>query len=234
MTQIYTFAEGLPCPCCGNAERTILTPEGGNPEAGACEACSVELYWAWKTLLADAAPTSTASADRVSRVKVLVAHRKMQSIGVHAPAEISSSYEVLMVPMPDGTPDLPTADVGPGELETDAARRALLATGIVTWPIFLDSLYAAHTPRGSLCRVYLARAYATSPAVPGATSLPWRSWPLGQHAPAMAGFYLALRDVWPLVLRAPRVPATSEICVQVRRGAAELHLDSAADPIRRD
>jgi hypothetical protein len=37
----------------------------------------------------------------------------------------------------------------------------------------------------------------------------------------MAGFYLGLKDVWPLILRAPRTPATSEICVYMRQGAAE-------------
>ena len=232
---IYTFAEGIPCPHCGNAERTILVADGhpdeDRPVAGACEACSVDLYWAWKKLLADAAPRAGSPADRVSRVKVMIARRKTSSSGVPEPAEISTSYEVFMVSMPDGTLDLPTADVGPGEPEVDAARRALSQAGIATWPTFLDSLYTAHVPRGSLCRVYLARVYAMPGDTPETRSSPWRDWPLGKHVPAMAGFYLALRDVWPLVLRAPRSLAVgsqtlgsqtlSEICVGLRRGALE-------------
>lgn len=230
---IYTFAEGMPCPHCGNAERTILVANGRSsedakepedtvdPVAGACEACSVELYWAWKRLLADAAPTSGSPADRVSRVKVMVARRKTLRSGVLEPAEISSSYEALMVAMPDGSLDLPTADVGPGELEVEAARRALGEVGVVTWPASLGSLYTAHVPRGSLCRVYLARAYVALEVAAGAPAPSWRSLPLGQHAPAMSGFYLALEDVWPLVLRSPRNPETSEICVGLRRGSLE-------------
>ena len=242
---IYTFAEGHACSFCGNSERTILIseahpeglrPEGLRPEAGACEACSVELYWTWKKLLADAAPRDTAKLDsvkgprvsdprvsdpRVNRVKVLIARRVSLRSGELAPEKLSTSYEMLVAPLPDGTIDLPTEDVREGEAESEAASRALAKIGVITWPIFLDVLYTAHSPRGSLCRVYLARAWAKAPSSVDGPPLPWRRWPLGEHAPAMAGFYLALKDIWPLILRSPRTPATSEICVYMRQGAAE-------------
>jgi len=156
---------------------------------------------------------------------VIVA-RRLVFRGVPAPAELGTSYEFLVSTLADGTIDLPTAEVRSGEPEHVAASRALdgikvptrtEGIKVSTWTNFLDPVYTAHVPRGSLCRVYLARAYATSHG----DLLQWRSWPLGDHVPAMSGFYGALRDVWPLVIRAPRSPATSEICVCVRLGALE-------------
>jgi hypothetical protein len=219
----YEFAAGtVPCLFCGNSERVVLrSPLRG--EAGVCEACSVHLYWIWRRLAGDAAPREAGSdALRPARVKVVVARLTRLSSGLPAPPETPYSYQVGFVAGPDGTLDLPTADLAPDEKEEAAAERALAFAGVGTWPVMLEPLYAAHTPRGSLARVYLARAYVLLDRQEDSRLL-WREWPPWEHARGMEGFYLALRDVWQLRINShvARETRTDELSVLVRRGAHE-------------
>ena len=217
----YEFAADAGCMFCLNRERVVLR-DTVRREVGVCEACSVQLYWIWKRLSGDSPPESPVDGvPRPVRVKVLVARRVKLGSGELAPPGTPYSYQVAMVAGSDGTLDLPSADVAPGEGEEVAATRALASCGVGTWSPMLESLYAAHTPRGSLARVWLARAYVLPE---GESRLAWRGWPPWKHvARGMEGFYLALQDVWQLRVDAhlAKEPHTDELSVLVREGAAK-------------
>jgi hypothetical protein len=220
----YEFAaDAVPCLYCGNSERVVLR-NVLRPEVGVCEACSAHLYWIWRKLSGDAPPRAAADSLRPARVKVVVSRLGRLPSGQPNPPDTPYSYEVGFVsgPGPDGSLDLPTADLQPGEEEVAAAERALASAGAGTWPCMLEPLYAAHTPRGSLARVYLARAYVL-PERKEDDKILWRGWPPWDHARGMEGFYLALRDVWQLRINShlARDPRTAELSVLVRRGAHE-------------
>lgn len=215
----------VPCLLCGNDERVVLVSPGmlgRDADVGICEACAVHAHWTWRTLSGDAAPT--ADASRVTKVKVVVSRLAKLPTGEPCVADHPDSYEIAMAPAADGYHDLPTAELQPGEDEISASSRALASVGLATWPIFLESLHAGHTPRGSLVRIYLATAYAdASPADASPPLFQWRRWPPWEHARGLYGLYVGLREIWLLriaVLRA-REPGREQITTHVRRGAAE-------------
>ena len=215
----FVFSSGMPCLFCGNAERVLVVSDQRD-DVGVCEACVVNLHWVWRQYPGDALPEATDSVQRVSRVKVLVTRQRRLASGEMAPAELPESYEVAMVTQANGCLDLPSAELRPGETEIQGAARALDEAGVLSWPIFLESLYAAHTPRGSVARLYVARAVSVSQA---GSDLTWRKWGPWEHAPASAGFYLALRDVWKIRLASHLAGknAAASITILVRKGAVE-------------
>jgi hypothetical protein len=215
----HEFREALPCLLCGNAERAVLAL----PEAtvGICEACAVHAHWIWRHLSGDSAPTDRSA--RVTKVKVLVPRLTKLPSGADALPDHQESYDLAMLPDADGHPDLPTADVADGESELDAVTRSLESAGLVSWAIFCEPLYAAYTPRGSLTRLYVVRAFADQ-ADRAKVAYQWRRWPPWEHAQGMAGLYFGLRDVWPLLIRkhaSEAEPRTSQIAVVMRKGATE-------------
>lgn len=219
----YEFANSaVPCLYCGNTERVVVVGEGRR-EVGVCEACAVHLYWIWRESPGDELPSGTTGrADGLVRVKVLIARRITLRGGEQAAPDHASSYQFGMVSRGDSL-DLPTADIMPGEDESQAVSRALGESGVGTWSRFVEPLYTGHTPRGSLARVYLATACVLpAKGQEVARPLQWRDWPIERQTAGMATFYRALTQVWPLRLWKQRsLTAPSEVTVLVRRGAAE-------------
>jgi hypothetical protein len=228
----YEFRRS-PCLFCRSDERVVLV-SSVDPSVGICEACAVHAHWTWRTLTGDAAPTDDSS--RVTRVKVVVSRLAKLPTGDLCKADHPESYELVMAPAEDGYHDLPTAVLSPGDEELEAVARALADVGLATWPVFLEPLFTAHSPRGRLVRIYLATAYVD---VPGPTtivaSFQWRKWPPWEHARGLYGLYAGLREIWPLriAMLRTREPGREQITTHVRRGAAEyirLQLLLRADP----
>ena len=202
-------------------ESQTLESQTLEPRFGICEACAVNAHWTWRTLTGDAAPTDDTS--RVTKVKVVVSRLGKQSAGEINPADHSESYEIVMAPL-GSYHDLPTAELHSGEEEEEAAQRALLSVGLTTWPLFLEPLHTAYSPRGSLVRIYLATAYADIERPPGTpAAYQWRKWPPWEHARGLYGLYVGLLEIWTLRIELLRTatPSMEQITTHVRKGAAE-------------
>jgi len=216
----YEFRESVACSFCGNTERVVMCAPSA--EHGVCEACSVHSYWIWKRMQGDFVPTSTRSL--VKRVKVMVPRLVTLPDGQSARPDLPLSYEVLVVlgGGVDGMCDLPSADVGPGESEEVAVMRALGEQGLMTWSSCVEPLYAAHTMRGSVARLYLVTACAYADGRDSRSSA-FRPLPLRDHVGAsLHGYYSALDDVWPLRITKHRFESAGrDVCTILRRGAVE-------------
>jgi hypothetical protein len=230
-----------PCLLCHNDERVVLVTTG-DPSVGICEACAVHVHWTWRVLAGDAAPAE--ETTQVTKVKVVVSRLAKLPTGELCKADHPGSYEFVMAPGANGYHDFPTAELQPGEKEQDetvaleAAARALESVGLATWPVFLEPLLTAHSPRGSLVRIYLATAYVdVSDRGPSPLATPpvWRRWPPWEHAWGLYGLYASLREIWPLRISVLRKidPSREQITTRLRKGAAEyirLQLLLRADP----
>jgi hypothetical protein len=211
----HEFREGAPCLFCGTVGHTTLGSSVS--DVGVCEACAAHAHWIWKTLSGDTAPVDRSAM--VTSVKVVVARLIALPSGDEAVPEHPTSYQFLMGMTGTGNLDLPSASVLEGETEFAAVDRALDSAGLASWPQFVVPLYVAYTPRGSLTRIYLVKAYSVVSERPRM----WRNWPPWQHARGMAGLYLGLGDVWPLLLAQhyAESPHTSQVTIHVRKGAVE-------------
>jgi hypothetical protein len=223
----YEFRK-MSCLFCGNDERIVLVgvadPQSPPASIGICEACAVHAHWTWRMLAGDAAPAE--DSGQVTRVKVVVSRLAKLSTegGELCKADHPGSYELVMAPGVDGYHDLPTAELQPGEKELEAAARALASVGLVTWSVFLEPLFTAHSPRGSLVRIYLVTAYADAPDQAMVVAPPaWRRWPPWDHARGLYGLYASLREIWPLRIAVLRTlePSREQITTRIRKGAAE-------------
>jgi hypothetical protein len=224
--------EKIPCLMCGRAERTKIV--GERRDVGVCEACSVHLFWAWRGEVDDADPAVVPdeTRGRVECVKVVLSNLRAPSSG-RAEPESPSSYELALVFRPDGGIDFPSTDLRADESCEDAALRALAQHGVLSWPSFIEPLYAALSPRGRMARVMVATAYTTWQPDPvgGVRAAPaelgkpqWREWPPWDHARDLRALYLAMGDVWPLRIWkhvAARENRTVGITTCVRRAASE-------------
>jgi len=212
----YEFRSGASCFLCGGDERVVLVRSGAElPGVGVCEACSVHVRCAWREAPGDAPPAQ--GVARVTRVKALVLRlaelgEAARSEGLEADPTCASSYEVAMVVGSGGELDLPSQDVSAEDSELSAVLRSLAACGISTWEPLVEPLYAAHTARGRVARVYLVRAWHSPSDL-----VQWRPWPPWEHAPSSGALYLALRDV--MRYRAPSLKPLSALSVRVREAA---------------
>lgn len=231
----HAFLEGAPCSFCGTSDRVILArselPPGEEPR-GICEACAVNVHWIWRKLSGDAVPV--ADSWKVRWVKVFVPQLGMVE-GERAPSEHPASYKIMVNLRGDGDScDLPTVELGDGEPEKDAVVRALRDLGALTWHRCVEPLYAAHTLRGSVARIYLVTAFADLPDAK--STYAWRDWPITRHAsPSQAGFYSGLADVWPLRICKHRTQGsrTEDVTTKLRKGAVEyirMQLDLLKSP----
>lgn len=232
----------ISCLMCGEKERTTIV--GTRPDVGICEACSVNLYWTWHKQWQDAEPADEKdTSEKV--VKVVLSRLLTLASGSRANPQAPESYELGLVFRPDGGLDFPSADILPNESLAKAAGRALEQHGIVTWPAFVEPLYSALSPRGRMTRVVCVTAYTTwvpdhggvktAPAADG--RLQWREWPPWDHARDLKGLYAALGDVWRLRIwkYVGQSPRPSEICIGVRRAAAEyIYLQQALRAGKKD
>jgi hypothetical protein len=132
-----------------------------------------------------------------------------------------NSYEFLFVKQSDGHLNLPGSVLQDDDVLKSSVT-ALAHAKVTSWPMFLEPLYTAYTPRGKLTTVMLANAWMMLPgSVIGPKELLWRPWPVSRHVGPMAGFYKALEDVWKLRLfkHCSEPIATEEISVYMREGA---------------
>lgn len=212
----HEFRLGVPCLFCGTSEHPTLTVAGAT--AGVCEACTAHAHWVWKTLSGDSVPVDRPT--RVGRVKVVISRLAMLALGEEAVTDHPASYEILMSCRDGGDWDLPSADVQEGETELSAVDRALAAVGIASWPAYVYPLYASYTPRGGLARLYVVKAYTV--ITPDKTCQ-WKGWPPWKHARGLAGLYLGMADVWPLLIAQhyAEEPHASQVTTLVREGATK-------------
>lgn len=222
----YEFREGLPCLHCGNSETVVLCAPGAT--SGICEPCSAHVHWVWRLLPGEAPPV--ALSERPQRVKVLAGMLCDPSGELPVVAEVAESYQFAMVPAGEAW-DLPTADVGEGEgAELDAVRAALASAGLASWPALIEPLYTGYAPRGSLVRVYLARAWY--PILPGKEPQ-FRAWPVSQHSGGASGFYLALGQVFPLRLWKHMAMESRPNAVTFRMRKGSVEYVAVQDAVRR-
>jgi hypothetical protein len=156
-----------------------------------------------------------------TRFKLLITRLQKLSDGKLANPGAVESYEFALRQQSDGELDLPTVDLRGSESEADAVSRLCGDLLIATWPVFVEPLYVAHTPRGRLVRVVLVTAYAEA-SITEAPRVVWREWPLDQRVSSpMKEFYYGLRDVWGLRLwkHQGREPRTAGVTTLVREGA---------------
>lgn len=225
--------ERMPCLLCGCPDRPVISRQG-EATHGICEACTVHVYWAWRSLAPDVQPV----CERVSEAEGVrvVLSQLVEGLpsGATPSAEARESYKIAMVKRPDGGLDLPAADLSPTKSLEEVVVEALDRHGIVTWGSFVEPLYAALSPRGRLARVVLVTAYTTwkrvssteggvRPAEARGGKIEWKEWPPWEKATDLAPLYLALRDVWPLLIwrHGSTSPRTTQITTPLRRAAAE-------------
>ncbi len=152
-----------------------MTPVGpvGGPRQGICEPCSYLARWIFGTTQ-DAAIPPSAFATEVSSATVLILRE--------SPSDPANPYQALMVARKDDTSvfALPGGKLEKHEDADDAAVRELFEeTGVHTWKSALEPLYLGYSPRGSLVRTYLCRAYHGEPK-PKETPVAWKNWNVAQ------------------------------------------------------
>jgi hypothetical protein len=222
----FALGTGIPCLVCGGSDRMTVRALD-DERIGLCEACSVDAYWAWKRLQADAVPVPGDDGPTVARTVVLVT--RLARVGEDlADPGVPESYEVALVVSPDGSFDLPGTDNSDDPVVGMALERA----GMATWPSCEEELFVGYTPRGRLWRVCSVTAWTdasnllttTAHASPAEAKVAWRPWSEWEASwGAMAGFYAALRSVWTLRIwkHAAQGKKTSAPTVRVRRAAVE-------------
>lgn len=205
------------CLFCNRGDVPIMLPLGDGP-CGLCEACAVLAYHAWKREPGDVPPgLLDEDAATVSAVRVVVARRRKVD-GVLADAGHLSSYEILYR---EGESGLPGADVDPEAGALQAVDAALAEVRVRTWGTVVRLLCRAHLPRGRLCAVYLAEAWACDPGVK-ASDLDFRDWPPSDHAvPGMRGFCATVEDVLAVELLRRRASEEAELSVHMRECASK-------------
>lgn len=241
----FTYVVGLgTCVYCERQgvsvlrSRTAFNMLGGTITAttapagqGACELCSRAAAIAWRGIEGDLSPGQVLP-DVERACMVLVMRDREPGSGV--------AREVLVTPRKEAPAmvSFPGGKLGPGEDAVAAAVRELWEeTGLVTWPEALEPLYLGHSPRGSVVRIMLARAWHGK-VVPckGEPMAEWRPDALSdgrveQFGP-MRWFYRAVGEV--LKMReelASSSGSTLPLSLEMSRAAAE-HVTLRAGALR--
>lgn len=164
-----------------------------------CETCCAQAALLWQRHRRQAEE----SRDVVTRIAVLVARRRWSPSkkGQLLPPELAASYEFLLV---GGS--LPSRDLAAITRPEAEAVSAAAGAGVRAWPGALRPLYLGRDVDGSLCRVYLARAWAPLAGDERAGSMvdaqpSWVPWPLTRGLGAgSSGLGVPLDEAWSSVV----------------------------------
>lgn len=216
----YEFRDdGVVCLFCGSDLGPILVgKQVAPPPGGVCESCASHVHQVWRKLSGDASPAHPMSDTvEVEVVKALVLKPASLSGGLIPNYGVPDSYELAVVDLPDGTCDLPSADVARDEDAKAAVVRALADVGVGTWSLFCETLYGARTPRGKMADVVLVRAWQVAEHA----TVRWVAWPPWEAAPGLASLYVALREVmYTRLLLHQTAAGTVPVAVRVRQVAS--------------
>jgi hypothetical protein len=195
---------------------------------GICESCVVHARRLWAEDKAEVPPGFDPLKTPQS-LRILVP----RLIEGQDPA-LSTSYQFVCSrsPTSDDGLEVPVA-TGVDAPSCELALKTLETFGMHSWPRFVEKLFSAHTPRGSLCHVFLITAWSHKKEKADPSNWIWGPWPLEGSMGGMATFWRAMDTVWQLRLYRQQMsgePLLGTYVSEAARHYADLCLEELSNP----